>query len=207
MPGRDLTAGMKTALEAGVVRPVLIGRLDILGDPLVAWTGPGTFAPTTSGDPALDGQVFLGMAPYIALSDAIEDQSIGGPTQITVSGHDLDQELLRQVVRDKRTWRGRGAWLWLGLLNADEASVVADPVRIKTGIIAQMTIARSGEESSVTVTIDRDLGRAEGALFRWVDHITRIFPGDLWSTFVVQLSNQPGGIIDTSIDTTDEEDR
>ncbi len=198
MPGRDITAGMKVALEAGAVRIVLLGRFDILTDPLVAWTGPGTFAPVATGDPHLDGQIFLGMAPYIELSDIAEDQGIGGPTTITVSGHDLDEELLRQIVRDKRTWRGRSAWLWLGLLNVDEATVVANPVRMKTGVMSQMTIIRDGEQSSVTVTIDRDLGRAQGALFRWLDH-TRIFSTDTWSTFIIQLANQPEGITDRSL--------
>ena len=177
MPGRDLTSGMVTALEAGTVRPVLLARFDIITDPLVAWTGPGTFAPTGTGDLALDGQIFLGMAPYIELSDVKEDQGIGGPTTIVVSGHDLDEELLRQIVRDKRHWRGQGSWLWLGLLNADESTVVVNPARIKTGVITQMITSRSAEDATVTVTIDRDLGRAQGALFRWKDH-TRIFSAD-----------------------------
>jgi len=195
MPGRDITAGMKTALEAGVIRPVLIGRFDILTDPLVAWTGPGNFVPTATGDPALDGQVFFGMAPYIELSNVVEDQGIGGPTTILVSGQDLDEELLRQIVKDKRTWRGRSAWLWLGLLNADESTVVADPVRIKTGVMSAMTVTRDMEQASVSVTIDRDLGRARGSLFRWLDH-TRIYPSDDFSAFIIQLANQPEGITD-----------
>lgn len=198
MPGRDITAGMVTALEASAVRAVLIGRFDILTDPLVAWTGPGTFAPTATGDAALDGQTFFGMAPYIELSNVVEDQGIGGPTTIVVSGQDLDEELLRQIIRDKRQWRGRGAWLWLGLLNVDEATVIANPVRMKTGVITQMVVTRDGETASVAVTIDRDLGRAQGALWRWLDH-TRIYGADTWSTFIIALSNQPDGITDRSL--------
>ena len=204
MPGRDLTSGMVTGLEAGTVRPVLLGRFDILTDPLVAWTGHGTFAPTSTGDAALDGQTFFGMAPFMELSDVKEDQGIGGPTTITISGHDLDEELLRQIIRDKRQWRGRKAWLWLGLLNADEATVIANPARIKTGVMTAMITNRSGEESTVTVTLDQDLGRARGSLFRWLDH-TRIFAADTWSTFIVQLSNQPGGITDKNIFNFDED--
>lgn len=198
MPGRDLTSGMVTGLEANTVRPVLLGRFDIVSDPLVAWTGYGTFAPTGTGDAALDGQTFFSMAPFLELSDIKEDQGIGGPASITISGHDLDDELLRQIIRDKRQWRGKKAWLWLGLLNADEATVVSNPARIKTGVMTQMTTTRSGEEASVTVTIDQDLGRARGSLFRWLDH-TRIYAADTWSTFIVQLSNQPGGIEDQNV--------
>ena len=189
---------MVTGLEAGTIRPVLLGRFDILTDPLVAWTGYGVFAPVGTGDAALDGQTFFAMAPFMELSDVVEDQGIGGPTTITVSGHDLDEELLRQIIRDKRQWRGRKAWLWLGLLNADEATVIANPARIKTGVMTQMITSRDGEDSSITVTIDKDLGRAQGSLFRWLDH-TRIYPADTWSTFIIQLSNQPGGITDQSV--------
>lgn len=202
MPGRDLTAGMVTALEAGTVRPVLIGRFDILTDPLVAWTGPGVFAPTGSGDAALDGQTFFNMAPYIELTDVVEDQGIGGPTTITVSGHDLDEDLLQQIVRDKRQWRGRSAWLWLGLLNADEATVVVDPTRIKTGIMSQMSTTRDSTQATVQVTIDRDLGRARSAPWRWIDHV-RLFAADTWSTFVIELANNPEGLTDRPIHNPD----
>jgi hypothetical protein len=196
---------MVTALEADTIRPVLLGRFDILTDPLVAWTGYGAFAPTGTGDPALDGQTFFAMAPYMELSDVKEDQGIGGPTTITVSGHDLDEELLRQIIRDKRQWRGRKAWLWLGLYNADESTVVTSPARIKTGVMTQMVTNRSGDDASVSVTIDQDLGRARGSLFRWLDHI-RVYPVDTWSTFIVALSNQPGGITDQNVNLLDDRD-
>lgn len=195
MAGRDITAGMKTGLEADTIRPVLIGRFDVLTDPLTAWTGYGTFAPSGTGDASLDGQIFVNMAPYIEMTDIVEDQEIGGPVQMTVSGHDLDEALLRQIVRDKRQWRGRSAWLWLGLLNADEATVIADPMRIKTGVMTQMQVVRQKDDAKVVVTIDKDLGRARSAPWRWIDH-PRLFPADTWSTFIVALSNKPEGITD-----------
>jgi len=198
MAGRGLTGAMVTALDSGTIRPTLVGRFDIVTDPLTAWTGPGTFAPASTGDGALDGQVFVNFAPFLELSDIVEDQGIGGPTTITISGHDLDEDLLKQIVRDKRQWRGRKAWLWMGLMNADEATVVSNPARIKTGVMTQMTVARDAEKASVTVTVDKDLGRARSAPFRWIDHI-RLFPADTWSTFIIDLVNQPGGFTQTPI--------
>ncbi len=198
MAGRDLTAGMVTSLEASVIRPVLLGRFDIVTDPLIAWTGPGTFAPSASGDDALDGQVFVNLAPFLELSNITEDQGIGGPANITISGHDLDEDLLQQIVKDKRQWRGRSAWLWMGLLNTDEATVVADPARIKTGVMTQMVVTRDQRTASVTVTIDKDLGRANSAPFRWLDH-ARLFPADTWSSFIVDLINKPGGFTTTPL--------
>ncbi len=198
MVGRSLTGGMVTGLEAKVIRPVLIARFDIVTDPLIAWTGPGTFAPDMSGDPKLDGQVFVNLAPLLELSDVTEDQGIGGPTGITVTGHDLDEDLLQQIVKDKRQWRGQPAWLWMGLMNSDEATVIADPTRIKTGVMTQMIVKRDAAGATVTVTIDRDLGRARSAPFRWIDH-TRLFSLDLWSTFIIDLANQPGGFTVTPL--------
>ncbi len=197
---RDITSGMVTALEAGTVRETLLGRFDILTDPLIAWTGPGTFAPTSTGDAALDGQIFVNMAPYVEMTDVIEDQGIGGPVTMTVSGHDLDFELLKQIVNDKREWRGRSAWLWLGLLNADEASVVPNPMRVKTGVMTHMQVKRDAQGATVTVTIDKDLGRAQDVPWRWLDHV-RLFPADTWSSFILELSNQPQGLGDPPIHT------
>ncbi len=194
MAGRLLTAGMVTALEASTIRPVLIGRLDIVTDPVLAWTGPGqlTVGVAETGDGALDNNVFLNAAPFIQMSDIAEDQGIGGPTSLTITGHDLDEDLLQQVVKDKRAWRGKPAYLWMGLMNADEATVVTYPMRIKTGVMTQMTVHRTNDQASVTVTIDKDLGRARGAAFRWLDHV-RIFPNDTWSTFIMDLANNPEG--------------
>lgn len=192
MAGRDITAGTVTALTAGVIRPVLIGRLDIVADPVVAWTGPGTFLPTGSGDAALDGQTFFPMAPFVELSSINENQGIGGPATLTVAGHDLDDDLLLQIVNDKRAWRGRAGYLWLGLLNVDEATVVVDPFRIKTGVMVDMTVVRDPDGSTIQVTIDKDLGNARSAPLRWIDHV-RYFSADTFSTFVVALANKPQG--------------
>ncbi len=202
MPGRDITAGMVTGLEAGVVREVLLGRFDILTDPLIAWTGPGTLAPTSTGDAALDGQIFVNLAPFMEMTNIVEDQGIGGPVTMTISGHDLDEDLLRQIVRDVRQWRGRGAWLWLGLLNVDEATVISNPVRIKTGVMTQMTVHRDREGATVSVTIDKDLGRSSSVPWRWIDH-PRLFAADTFSSFVIELANKPEGFGDPRLSGSD----
>lgn len=189
---RDVTTAASTALAQPIVRPVLIGRLAIVDDPVIAWSGPGVFAPTGTGDSALDGQTFLPLAPFVQLSEISENQGIGSPATLTVSGHDLDEDILLQVVNDKRLWRGQPAWLWLGLLNSDEATVVADPIRIKTGVMVNMKVLRAAEGAVVEVTIDKDLGNAKAAPLRWIDH-PRFFSSDTFSTYVIALANKPAG--------------
>lgn len=195
---RSLTASMQTALQATEIRPVLIGRLDILDDPVTAWTGPGIFAPTGTGDGALDGQTFDPIGPYVDVSDVTEDLSMGEPVVIRLHGHDIDETLLRQVVRDKRTWRGRKAWLWLALLDADAFTVVADPTRIKTGIITQMVIRRKDGSAVVDVTIDNDRANTRSGPLRWIDHV-RFHSTDTFSAFVIKLANKGKGLDATDI--------
>ncbi len=190
---RALDATTVSELQTPEIRPVLLVRLDITTDPLIAWTGPGTFAPSSSGDTQLDGQVFTPVAPIIDLSKITEDQGIGGAVTLKVSGHDLDEDLLQQIVKDKRQWRGNKAWLWLGLLAADQASVLDHPFRIKTGVITNIITNRTGANSIVSVTIDRDLGNARSAPFRIIDH-PRFWPLDTFGTFVTALANKPGGL-------------
>ena len=199
---RDITAAIDAALLAQGVKRVLIGRLDITSDPVIAWTGPGTFSPTGSGDTALDGQTFAPLSPFISVSNIVEDQGIGGPTTISLAGHDLDEDLLRQIVRDKRAWRGKPAYLWEGLLDVDHFSVLEFPFRIKTGVMIQMTTNRGPEGAVVSVTIDRDLGNARSAPFRWIDH-SRFWPADTWSNFMIKLANKPQGFTSSNFITRD----
>lgn len=189
---RDLTASMSTAISESVVRPVLIGRLAITGDPVTAWTGPGLFAPTGTGDAELDGFTFDSVEGFVDVSSIKEDQGIGGPVTITAQAHDLDSTLLRQVVRDKRTWRGQPAYLWLGLLD-ENSLVVSHPTRIKTGVMTSMEVKRGRDGASILVTLDQDFGNARSAPFRVIDH-PRIWPDDTFATFVQKLSNKPGGL-------------
>jgi hypothetical protein len=180
---------MSAGLAQQTVHPVLIARFDILSDPLTCWTGPGVFAPSSTGDTAMDGQIFAGLPPLMGIGDIVEDFGPGGPTTITIAGHQLDQVLLKQVVRDRREWRGRKAWMWMGLLDSDNKTVLTNPVRIKTGIMASMTTIRNSDTYEVQVTIDRDLGRAQGSVFRLMDHI-RFYPSDKFSTWLPLMANQ-----------------
>ncbi len=197
---RSLTAAMQTALAAPEIIPVLIGRLDIKDDPVTAWTGPGIFAPTGTGDAALDDETFDPLGPYVDVSDITEDLSMGDPVVIRLHGHDIDESLLRQVVRDKRVWRGRKAWLWMGLLNADMFTVIADPTRIKTGVITHMAIRRKEGEAVVDVTIDNDAANARSGPLRWIDHV-RFYATDTFSTHVIRLANKAEALQSTPVNT------
>jgi hypothetical protein len=190
---RDLTTAMQTAIQQPVIRPVLIAYLDIDSDPITMWTGAGTFMPTTSGDAILNGKTYYPSESFIDVTDIVEDQGIGGPVTITLKANDIDEDALRQVCRDRAAWRGRDAYLWLGLLDTDLKSVYADPVRIKTGIMTSMTVNRSYNEVFIQLVVDVDIQNARTAPFRLLDH-QRVHAGDTFSSFMVELSNKPSGL-------------
>ena len=190
---RDMTVEMREAIEAPVIRPVLLAYLDIQGDPITMWTGPGPLAIAGSPDAALNGKTFLPETVFADMSEISENEGIGGPITVVLQGSHLDDPTLRQLVRDKRAWRGHKAFVWLGMLNEDLNAVYEWPVRIKTGYMVDVKIRRGIGEVSVQMTIDENYQNASAAPFLWTDH-ARIHPTDTFSSFVVQLANKPGGI-------------
>lgn len=195
---RDLDAAVEAALASSPYRPVLIGRLDIEDDPVHAWTGPGIFAPTGTSDAALNDLSYDPAEAFIDITPVREDMGNGGPLTITLSGTDLDDDLLRQVVRDKRAWRLKPAYLWVGILDTDMHSVIGEPFRMKTGVIAAIETVRRADTAIVRVTIDEDLGRARSAPCLIRDH-ARVWPGDTYSTYLGALANKPGGLEATDL--------
>ena len=190
---RPMTAAMQTALNQQVIRPVLIAFMDIVSDPITMWTGPGAFAPTGSGDSVLDGKTFLSAESVADVSDIQEDQGIGGPVTILLKANNLNQDALRQFVRDRRAWRGRPAYLWMGLFDSTAVGVIASPIRIKTGIMARVSIVRSTESVFIELVIDSDLQNARSAKFELIDH-QRIYSNDRFSSFILELANKPAGL-------------
>lgn len=190
---RDLTASMLSAIGAPVIRPVLIAYLDIASDPIAMWTGAGTFQPTGSADAVLNGKSFSPDSAFADMSEILENEGIGGPITVILRGHSLDADALRQIVRDRRQWRGRKAFFWLGLLNEELNAVYEYPVRIKTGIMTRVVVSRGTDDVSIELTVDEDLQNAKTAPFRLTDH-ARIHAGDTFSAYVIELANKPGGL-------------
>jgi hypothetical protein len=83
--------------------------------------------------------------------------------------------------------------MWLGLLDQTQVAVLSDPVRIKTGIMTNAAVTRTGSQVAIEMTVDVDLQNAQTAPFRITDH-QRIYPDDMFSSFMVELANKPQGL-------------
>ena len=178
-------------VTAPVVRPVFVGFLDIKDDPVYGWTGPGVFAPTGTGDPDLDGNVFTSVEGAVEISDFVENMGSGRPISLTFSAPDNDARIVRQIVRDRRAWQLRRAKLWLFFFSGDQVSVLPEYQQLFSGVIAQAQMSRRpGEAATIIIDLDTDLRGAFSAEARLTD-LPRFRPDDKFSSFMVPLASGP----------------
>lgn len=172
-------------VTAAVVRPVYVGYLDIKDDPVFGWTGPGLFNPSGTGDTILDSNTFASVEGAVDISD-ISEGGGGQPITITFSAHDADENVIRQLVRDRRAWRFRRAKLWRFFLLDDESAVHPEFQQIFSGYMREFTMVKKlGEPATITLTLDYDIQHVQGAELRWIDEPTG------WSSFITALANGP----------------
>lgn len=107
------------ALDAEIIKPVFFAWLDILGDPVRANTSGADITPTGTGDPDLDGHVFLGLSGNLVEISSVKYKPGGSePVTAELSGiNGLDDETLA-LIADPANWRSREARLWRIVRNA-----------------------------------------------------------------------------------------
>ena len=189
---RTLDPATKTATEAENLNLAWIIRLDIETDPVFAWTGFGdlTFGAGATGDAALDTFTFEGITHLIGEIGAVTDGDSGSDAlELRLPGVDLQDELMKQVVYDKRKWKFRPGRVWLALFN-DAGNVIGKPIRVKTGHIDQMAVQESEDGDGVIVcTIESQQSYAAEALnSRWSEQ-TELDPNDNSQQYVYALAN------------------
>lgn len=115
MAGPDASAIAALRSYTSPVRPVYIGFLDILGDPIRVTTAPySLIIPAGStGDDELDGFTFSAVEPeFISVSQIVAKEGGTETVTCTLSGlAGVDSTLLNQI-GNKSNWQGRVARLW-----------------------------------------------------------------------------------------------
>ena len=203
----SMTAAMSAASSADVIHPVLIVRMDIEDDPVTVWTGHGLFAPTGTGDAALDSQVFSAVAGIGEISDFVSKEGMADPVTATLFGVDIDDPLLRQIIRDGRKWRGKPCWIWMGFydLSDPDRPIVAYPRRMKYGVLTKIEVQRGKDIGAVIATIDEDEDAAYTEIHRY-DSQRDFFSADEAADYMHLLANSPKGIHGSNYTATSAED-
>lgn len=182
-------------LGAAIVRPVHVGWLDFKTDPVYGWTGPGSFAPSSTGDSDLDGNTFVPTAAAVAISDFVENQGFGKPLQLTFAAGDMeDEEIFQQLVVDQRAWLGRRAKFWLFFLTADESTVLSDFSVMFNGVMIGASLQRQpGQSAVIQITCDYDLQKARRPPTRWIEH-GMFYSGDTATSYMNSLGRSANAL-------------
>lgn len=184
---RDLTAAVQTAVDAVTVRPAFFVFLDLASGPVRVWSG--------IGDYTLGGEVFSGVGTLGSISPIEEGKSVSA-RGISMSLSGIPSEIVSLALSEP--YRNRPVAIWLVLFEADGSTLIADEVQIFSGRIDTMTLADSGETSTIALSAESrliDLERPRELRFTDQEQ-KRLFPGDRGLEYVAGLQGKdiPWGV-------------
>ena len=146
---RGLTSAMESAASAEVVRPIYLVKMafDVTEttDELNLWSG--------RGDLAYGGDTYTGVGDLLSISQMQEtsDMSASGVT-VTVTG--IKNQFL-DVAKDQE-YQGSSITIILGAFDSS-GSLIPNPEVFFGGFMDTMTIAESGEYSTISISAENKL--------------------------------------------------
>ena len=146
---RTLTSGMLGVTTADIVRPAYFVRMvfDSGESPNVLniWNG--------IGDLAYGGNTYTGTGDLLSISQITETADIQA-SGINVSLAGVKSSLI--VIAKDHEYQGRPLTVSLGAFDAS-GSLIADPVIVFSGFMDTMTIAESGQFSTISIAVENKL--------------------------------------------------
>ena len=142
---RTLSSAMQAVATAEIVRPVYLIDLEFASGSIYLWSG--------LGDLTFNSNTYLGAGDLLAIGSVQETTELtaSGAT-ITLSG--IKQSLLA-LARDE-PYQRRPLTIRLGAFD-ETGSIVASPVIVFSGFMDVMTIADSGDTSTIQVSAENKL--------------------------------------------------
>lgn len=179
---RTLTGAMVTGIAGAQVAPVVFVEMDFESGFVRAWNGAGPLV--------WNGHTWQGGGELMAISPIEETQAIEATSiQLTLSG--VPSSLVSVAYVDFS--QGRPVTIWLGLLDIDAGTIVADPVQIFSGRMDTISDQDDGETASLSVTAESnlaDLDRLRVRYFTDQDQ-QRLFPSDRSLRFMPAIQDRP----------------
>lgn len=182
---RGLNAANATAVEADVVIPILLVRLDFESAPILAASAPFNLSFDWDGDGM--AELFLGVGEFGSISDVEEGAEVQSYS-ITLGLSGVPQENLSTALGEH--YQGRDCRVWCGFFDQNYSGFVDDPELIFRGRIDVMEI------DLVKQTIDlsahsrlRDWERARVSRLTNEEQQNR-FPSDRGLEFVAQMEEK-----------------
>ena len=142
---RTLSTAMQAVATAEVVRPIYLIDLEFASGSIYLWSG--------LGDLAYNSNTYLGAGDLLNVGAVEESTDLtAAGAQITLGG--IKQSLLL-LARDE-PYQGRPLTIRLGAFD-ENGDLISTPVIMFSGFMDVMTIADSGETSTITVTAENKL--------------------------------------------------
>ena len=142
---RTLTTAMSNALVADVVRPIYLVRMVFDSSDLNVWSG--------MGDLSYGGETYTGLGDLLSISEIKETADVQA-TGMNVSLAGVKSSLV--TIAKDQDYQGRELTVHLGAFDSS-GDLVSDPVIIFSGFMDTMTIAESGQYSTITIAVENKL--------------------------------------------------
>lgn len=161
-------------LQADLISPVGIMRLDMPGYTARFWTGVGSLT--------VFGAEHTGSGEIIEVSELEDAIDVTRPrVSVTVSGFDvvLRDELMDYVVR------GSSGWLWIGLVSPETRALIGDPELLFRGVIDTVVLTAGDGALSLDMEFVGGSERASGKGIRRFTPSDQeaIYSGDLFMQY------------------------
>lgn len=185
MTARDLSAGMASGVQAGVVRPILFYEGEFVDDTettvyLRLWSGYGSLS--------WDGKTWTGAGHLLGLSPLGENAELRAEG-FTVSLSGMTPEAVARALAEVRS--GKPGRIWIGLLDAAGA-VIANPYLIQEGRFDTATLVDPGDAPlDISAAYEGELIDLERSRERrWTPEDQALdHPGDRGFDMVAQLQD------------------
>lgn len=191
MTGRVMATPVAEAFEAPILNIAWIIRLEIVDDPVYAWTGAGDLyiPPGTFSDPKLNNTTFTGLANIAEIGKIIDTMQGSQAVRLSLPGVKLNDELLQQILYDQRQWQGRYGYIWVVPLTTGGA-LLGEPVRAKTGKMDNLRIEKRQSEGVVRVDLEAFNAYQQRALNTRYSEQKEIDATDISQDYVHDLANK-----------------
>jgi hypothetical protein len=173
---RSITAATQTAIEADVVRPVILVDIEL---------DSGTIRANSSDrNLVFGGNTYAGIGAFGGVSAIEESGELqGAGIRLTLTG--IATAYVTAVLSE--SYQGRPVTIRQGFLN-DAYTLIADPIVQFVGLIDQMALTL-GQTATITLSAEHKLVRWERPnVRRYTDaDQQKLYPGDLGLQFISQV--------------------
>lgn len=177
---RELTAGVQSALDQTLLRPVIFYEGEFASGFLRLWSDVGSIS--------WNGQTWTGAGSLMGISEITETAKINA-NGLTASLSGMPSSLISTVHTYAR--HGKPGKVWLGFLDSAGA-IIADPYLAFSGRLDVPAIEESGETCTISIHYESrlvDLQRPR--IWRLDDQSQRaLYPADAGFQYVADQQNQ-----------------